>query len=189
MEVQLRERIKKMTDDELKALKVPRHQVTEEPLKGENWKGIPDTYGVYQVSNKGRFRKVWTSKRGISRTDLLSITYASSGLSIISYMTNRGVRIKGNLANMVWELFGKTPVSKIIYKDGDKKNCSFNNLISVDDTQYSSYLQSLPSKRKRNLDDEEKKIIFKLQGFGFSQNKIAKIFGVSQSLISRICQH
>lgn len=151
----------------------------------EIWKDVEGLEGYYQVSNHGRIkslsRKVRSrhGHRTIKETIVTPLFTKQGYLNVIT--SKNGVR--GTLIvhqSVAKHFIGERPTGLVIdHIDGNQVNNRADNL------RYVTTAENLRKRRDVKLDAEKVKSIRELLP-NMSQSKIAKMFGVSQTMISHI---
>ena len=163
------------------------------------WREIPGYEGIYDVSDKGGFRR-WTTNFGRVRdVPRRCRTGTRRGYRNITLCVNNEAKTF-SAHRVVWEAFnGKIPEGmQINHKNGKKDDNRLSNLEVVTPSQnsrhaYEKKLRTVnknPNPGARNgrakLTEDDIREIFVLRGLGWSQQKIASKFGVDQTGISGI---
>lgn len=91
-----------------------------------------DLKDVY-VNKKGEIFKIRTLREGDFKIKTLPLTVAENGMMKFCYYYNKKLTTK-LLHNVIYDTFNNNKRDKrgeIVFIDGNKRNCSLNNLISV----------------------------------------------------------
>ena len=154
----------------------------------QEWRDVPGYEGYYQVSNDGEVRSL-TRTLSDGRTwkgRKLKGGYFSNGYRFIMCRKD-GKYFNFSVHRMVAMAFIPNPENyqMVNHKDGNKKNNHVSNLewVSGSENQCHSVKTGL---RKTKLTKDDVKKIKELSEQGESQDKIGKMFNVSQVTISHV---
>ncbi len=179
--------------------KKKRNTLFDMDLPGEVWKKIPNTYGMYEVSNEGRVRKLKCCDRyGNNYYCLIVPAHIGKGYQVVKIFLGEGISRTVYLHKLVKATFEPTKEKKYVHhKDGNRFNNSLKNLSYSRDkkkpilparTKYRDFITSTGKLRRRTspLSIGDYQDILSLLRKKINQGEIAKKFGVSQPTISRI---
>jgi hypothetical protein len=165
----------------------------------EIWKLIPDTDGRYSVSNYGAIRSNWsdipqrnlTYRKRIEKTSPLTAWLHTTGYMRIALGRNNQKYVH----RLVAQAFLPNPdnLPQVDHVDGNRTNNHVSNLRWVTAKQnlkYGGERHNWESQRiasaKRRIYDVKKAEYQALFEQGYSLRHIAKLFGTSHSVISRV---
>lgn len=167
----------------------------------EQWKSIPETDDLYEVSDQGRVRSKdrYSNNRWrpiLRKGRVLVATGDGCGYLGILIFKN-GKRKSAKIHRLVAELFlNKAPGLQVNHIDGDKNNNRATNLEWITHAENMKHAVSsgliTTTKRKkadklrRKLSDSDVLEIRSLSQQGVTRTAIAKIYGVSQPTISHL---
>ncbi|MCX7987668.1 MAG: NUMOD4 motif-containing HNH endonuclease [Bacteroidales bacterium] len=162
-------------------------------LVDEEWKEIPNSNGMYFISNYGRVKSFMLDKtKGqILKLHLLQGYYA---------VTINALSGSKYVHRMVAETWLKQPSplhTFVIHLDGNKRNNHVSNLAWATLEEVNARSSELMRNKSRNTDkkklitraklkEEDVKIIKSMLQRGITQNVIAKLFKISEMQVTRI---
>ena len=173
----------------------------EHEVKG-SWKLIPNTDGRYSVSNYGAIRSNWsdipqrnlTHRKRIEKTSLLSPWLHTTGYMRVALGRGKQKYVH----RLVACAFLPNPESlpQVDHIDGDRTNNNASNLRWVTGQQNviaggvrHGWENQRIANAKRRIYDVKKKEFQALLEQGYSLRRIAKLFGTSHSVISRVMKN
>lgn len=156
----------------------------------EQWCKIPGFDERYEVSNCGRVRS-WINQAGGLRIEPFCMKpyLSKTGYHVLHLRTN-GKTIEGKLHRLVMLAFVGPSSLVVNHKDGNKLNNSLGNLEYVtrqENTHHAIYTLGVKrGHRPRRTNEEQDGQIRTLVAGGVSQQEIARRFGLSGTLVSKI---
>lgn len=129
------------------------------------WKPIPSTQGKYEASDQGHIRNAVTG--------YVLKSHAARGEPAVKLALD-GKMVFSRIAQLVWETFnGPLPEGKYAFPLDDPLDCRLGNL-------------AVRSTRTGRLSDLDVLDIFERVADGESRAQVARLYGVSASMISAI---
>lgn len=171
----------------------------ETPVESEKWRPAPGFEGLYEVSSLGRVKSLArTTSQGVRLKETIRKASAQKSGHLWLRFCKNGRRTKQNIHRLVLETFvGPCPEGlETCHHDDDPANNTLENLRWG--TRSSNMRDRIRNGRaigligsgrphpNRKLNNEQVLEIRGLMRSGQSQMAIARIFGVSQNLVSKI---
>jgi DNA-binding transcriptional regulator YiaG len=156
----------------------------------EIWMEIRGYEGLYEVSNLGRVRKIYTSPSGEVDCRILSQAYSTQRYLQCS-LSKRGVKKSHRIHRLVAENFIPNPKNKaqVNHIDGNKDNNYVNNLEWC--TQHENMRHANKNwliNKVRVLDEDAVREIRENKN-NLKQRELAEIYGVSAPQIHRVIHY
>lgn len=170
----------------------------------EEWKNIKNFEGLYQVSNFGRVKSL---KRDVNYKDgrirhqkekTSTGFIRNTGYLYVNLNKNSKV-IKKNIHRLVAQAFIPNPENKpqVNHKDGNKTNNHVDNLEwntakeNFNHALNTGLIKPLKGKKHNNSKITEKDVlkIRELSKTGLKHQEIGNQFGISRSVVCRICNY
>lgn len=151
--------------------------------KMEIYKRVNGYEEAYEVSNLGNVRSIdrFTPKYKVFlKGQGIKPQYNHDGRVYVAL--SDGLPTKFFIARLVLEHFDRKPKENeiVIYKNGNKKDLNIKNL------SWGNKKDVIPKKPTESFTIREKKVIKELIAQGKTNIEIAKMFGVSHRMISRV---
>lgn len=162
-------------------------------LSDEKWKPIPGFEEKYEISNKGRIRSIDRSvllKKGIlqfRKGKIIKLNSNTKGY-LFSNLYCKGKHKPAYPHRLVAESFINNPnrLPEVNHIDGNKQNNTVNNLEWVTREENIHHFIKLGLRKDKLTMQQANEIKAKYSSKLYSQNELAKEYGVSQSHISSI---
>lgn len=147
-------------------------------IENEVWLPISND-SIYEVSDKGRFRKNYITKAGSRVVKILVPVELHSGVLMVNYTSSKYIKEKESLSKLVWLAFKpEEPFENIDYLNNNPQDCSVTNL-------YSNPVKRKSKNKIKKIYSEDVPNILRMKNLGFTQQEIAELYGVGQSAISK----
>lgn len=152
-------------------------------IKIERWKPVKGYEGMYEVSNQGRIRSLYTGK--------IRKTYRNTNKDRYTMITLcNGVNTTFLLHRLVAIAFKKNPkkLPCVNHNDGDKSNNWASNLswVTFSENEQHSYLKLHKRPYNTIITPEQAKFIYKYKLPHGQRKALAKKFNVSEATIKAI---